>query len=177
MLKLNSSTYYYKKKEYRRKTEDEEILREIEGLKLRHPRWGYRRIWAYLRYREKIKINRKSVYRIMKERGLLNDKKVYKAKRSYKSKPREILGIDMTKVFTTDMGWVNYIVVIDWGSREILGSVISVRCRAKEWIEALEEAINNGFEEGVRGKGVRIVKGKVFSLRAGHLWKNAKCLE
>ena len=160
MLKLNPSTYYYKKKEYRRKTKDEEILREIEGLKLRHPRWGYRRIWAYLRYREKIKINRKRVYRIMKERGLLNDKKVYKAKRSYKSKPkaekpREILGIDMTKVFTTDMGWVNYIVVIDWGSREILGSVISVRCRAKEWIEALEEAINNGFEEGVRSKGQR----------------------
>ena len=88
MLKLNPSTYYYKKKEYRRKTKDEEILREIEGLKLRHPRWGYRRIWAYLRYREKIKINRKRVYRIMKERGLLNDKKVYKAKRSYKSKPK-----------------------------------------------------------------------------------------
>lgn len=70
-LKINRSTYYYKPKGYNRRTDDEEILKEIEELKREHPYWGYRRIWAMLRKKGN-KLNQKRVYRIMKENGLLS---------------------------------------------------------------------------------------------------------
>jgi hypothetical protein len=33
------------------KTKNKELLSQIESLKAEHPFWGYRRIWAYLKYR------------------------------------------------------------------------------------------------------------------------------
>ena len=32
--------------------DNEAILRRIEEIKADHPAWGYRRVWAYLKYRE-----------------------------------------------------------------------------------------------------------------------------
>jgi len=99
----------------------------------------------------------------MKENGLLIKVKHKKACRTIqkKIKPnrhREILGIDMTKILTRDAGWVYYVVVvIDWYTREILGSEISLRCRTEEWLKALNKALNNGYPKGVRGKEVKLV--------------------
>ncbi|MBP9014939.1 MAG: transposase [Candidatus Atribacteria bacterium] len=38
---------------------------------MRHPFWGYRRLTAWLKYREKLIINKKRVRRIMKEENLM----------------------------------------------------------------------------------------------------------
>ncbi|AKI96618.1 hypothetical protein IX53_00915 [Kosmotoga pacifica] len=38
-LRISRSTYYYKPKGYSRKTDDEEILKEIEELKRELPYW------------------------------------------------------------------------------------------------------------------------------------------
>ena len=35
----------------KRQQEDKEILAQIETIKSDHPFWGYRRVWAYLKYR------------------------------------------------------------------------------------------------------------------------------
>ncbi|QTA38498.1 IS3 family transposase [Thermosipho ferrireducens] len=165
-LKINRSTYYYKPKGYsqrksRRKEDDEKILKEINKLKKEHPYWGYRRIWAMLR-KNGNKLNQKKVYRIMKENGLLFKVKHKKACRTKQKKikptrPREVLGIDMTKVYTRDGGWAYYIAVIDWYTRELLGSEISLRCRTTKRLKALDKAINKGYPEGVRGKGIILV--------------------
>ena len=160
-LKINRSMYYYKSKGYNRRTDDEEILTEIEKLKREHPYWGYRRIWAMLRKRGN-KLNQKRVYRIMKENGLLFKVEHKKACRTIRkkikpSRPREVLGIDMTKVFTRDAGWAYYIAVIDWYTREKLGPEISLRCRTEEWLKALDRALNEGYPEGVRGEEVILV--------------------
>ena len=133
-LKISRSTYYYKPRKYTRRTKDEKTLREIEELKRKHPYWGYRRICAMLRkacrtIQKKIKPNRH----------------------------REILGIDMTKIFTRDAGWVYYVAVIDWYTREIPGSEISLRCRTEEWLRALDKVLNKGYPKGVRGKEVKLV--------------------
>jgi len=48
--------------------------------------------------------------------------------------------------------------VIDWYTREILESKISLRCRTKEWLKALDKALNEGYLEGVRGKEVILVR-------------------
>ena len=48
-----------------------QLLKDIRELKADHPAWGYRRVWAYLKYRRRLPINHKRVYRLMKINGLL----------------------------------------------------------------------------------------------------------
>jgi transposase InsO family protein len=103
-------------------------------LKAEHPFWGYRRIWAYLSFVERLAINKKRVYRLLRENDLLvkgNEK--LKAKRtSRQSKPRpdkpnSWLGVDLTKVLTGE-GWAYLVVVNDWCTRKDFGRV----CRLKK---------------------------------------------
>jgi putative transposase len=48
-----------------------ERLKRIRALKADHPFWGYRRIWAYLRYGDGLTVNQKRVYGVMKAADLL----------------------------------------------------------------------------------------------------------
>lgn len=48
---------------------DEQLCARIHRLIQEHPTFGYRRIWALLRFREGIGVNRKKVQRIMQIRG------------------------------------------------------------------------------------------------------------
>ena len=45
---------------------DAPILAQIIALKGDHPLWGYRRVWAYLRYRQQIVVGKNRIYRLMK---------------------------------------------------------------------------------------------------------------
>lgn len=47
------------------------LLIHIKDIKTDHPLWGYRRVWSYLKYRQGIPVNKKRVYRLMKEQSLL----------------------------------------------------------------------------------------------------------
>jgi putative transposase len=82
---------------------DEALLPRIQGLKTEHPFWGYRRSWAYLHFVARLAVNKKHVFRVMKEPNLLVKPNLRKAKRTpTRSKPRptrpnEWWGIDMTK--------------------------------------------------------------------------------
>lgn len=138
------------------KKSDKKLLPVIEQLKAEHPFWGYRRVWAYLRYVEKLEINKKKVYRIMKENSLLVKKNQrLKAKREAKNrKPRPIKpnswwGIDMTKVLTGH-GWAYVVIVNDWFTKKILGSFVGDRSRAKEWLEAVNEAVCRQHPKGIK---------------------------
>lgn len=51
---------------------------------MEHPFWGYRRVWAYLRYREGIQINQKKIRQLMKENALMVSQVANKAKRTSK---------------------------------------------------------------------------------------------
>ena len=48
-----------------------QLLERIRALKADHPFWGYRRIWAYLRYVDGLIVNQKRVYGVMKAADLL----------------------------------------------------------------------------------------------------------
>jgi len=81
------------------------ILASLKDLKADHPFWGYRRCWVYLYYRQGIMVNKKRIYRLMKEYDLLVTKiNKYRAKRKIprpKPKaayPNQIWGTDMTKI-------------------------------------------------------------------------------
>ena len=84
---------------------NESILASLKDLKADHPLWGYRRCWAYLFYRQHIVVNKKRIYRLIKEQGLLVTKiNRYKAKRKI-SRPKlkasylnHVWGTDMIKI-------------------------------------------------------------------------------
>ena len=140
---------------------NKELLSHIQGLKVEHPFWGYRRIWAYLRYRQNIVVNRKRIYWLMKEDKLMviSDLKL-KAKRGkypYRSKPKairanEYWGIDMTKVMIESYGWLYLVIVLDWYSKKIIGYSLKMHSKADDWIEALSNAVNNQFSAGILSK-------------------------
>jgi putative transposase len=46
------------------------LIEHIHQLIQQHPTYGYRRVWALLRYREGHLVNRKKVYRLMKVKGV-----------------------------------------------------------------------------------------------------------
>lgn len=136
---------------------NQETLNRIQEIKNEHPLWGYRRIWAYMKYRDKITINRKRIYRLMKENSLLvNQIKKLKAKREkYPKKIRasainQVWGMDMTKIMINNFGWIYLILVLDWYSKKIVGWNISNRSRAEEWLSALNMAVMEQFPEGIR---------------------------
>jgi putative transposase len=47
------------------------LVQRIRSLKAEHPFWGYRRIWAYLRFVEQLPVNKKRILRLMREHELL----------------------------------------------------------------------------------------------------------
>jgi len=143
--------------------EDRRWLPAVEIIKADHPSWGYRRVWAYLTYRQNQTVNKKRIYRIMKENRLLAPQTRKRASRGpYKSKiktdqPLKVWGIDMTKVLIPSWGWVYLMVVLDWGSRKIVGYELSATSRTDDWLKALDRALNEHFPNGVRGHGLKLV--------------------
>ena len=47
------------------------LVEKLKELRLLHPFWGYRRMTAWLKHREGLVVNRKRVYRLMRENGLI----------------------------------------------------------------------------------------------------------
>ena len=131
------------------------LLDEIKDLKEDHPCWGYRRIWAYLRFRLGHKVNRKRVHRLMKINNLLVPKNFkLRARRTQTSKPKTVepnryWGIDMTKIMIPEYGWAYLHVVIDWGSKKLLSCKLSERSKTEDWLDALREAINLQYPQGI----------------------------
>lgn len=83
------------------------LLGRIRAIKADHPFWGYRRVWAHLRYVDGLEVNLKRVYRLMSEHDLLvkPNLKIKARRKPDRSKPRptrpnEWWGIDMTKVMS-----------------------------------------------------------------------------
>ena len=139
------------------------VVERIRQIKSDHPFWGYRRMWAYLRYIDGLVVNKKRVYRLMKEHHLtvsLNHK--LKAKRlSGRSKPRpdrpnQWWGIDMTKVMT-DSGWVYIVIVLDWYSKKVVGHYSGSQAKSCHWLQALELGLNRQFPNGVRGHNLHLM--------------------
>ncbi len=141
---------------------DAKLVLLIEAIKIEHPFWGYRRVWATLRYRQGIEINIKRVERVMRLYGLGVQRAALKAKRTpTRSKPRpekpcQWWGIDMTKILT-ESGWVYVVFVIDWYSKKIVGHHAGYQSKTSDWMMALNMAVNNEFPHGVRDEGLSLM--------------------
>jgi putative transposase len=143
---------------------NDELLRRIQALKAEHPFWGYRRIWAHLRFVEQQPVNKKRILRLMQEHHLVAQPNLrLKAKRTptgskpRPTKPNEWWGIDMTKVLVQGVGWVYIAVVLDWYTKTIVGYYAGLRCTAQHWLLALDMAVNSQLPEGARGQGLSLM--------------------
>ena len=140
-----------------------EVLARIRELKSDHPFWGYRRVWAHLRYVDDMLVNKKRVYRLMREHNLtVRPNQRLKAKRSsgrskpVASRPNQWWGIDMTKVMT-DSGWTYIVIVLDWYSKKVVGHYAGIQAKSCHWLEALDMAVNRQFPEGVRDHDLHLM--------------------
>lgn len=141
---------------------DAALLERIRAVTEGHPFWGYRRVWAWLRYREGLRVNKKRVYRLMREAGLTVKRERHAVTRTLRAKPkathpRQYWGIDMTKFLIPALGWVSLVIVLDWYTKKIVGWELALRSRRQEWEAALAQAVQAEFPNGVRGAGLKLV--------------------
>jgi putative transposase len=127
------------------------LLKRMGELVVLYPTFGYRRLWAVLRYRDRIVVNRKVVYRVVKEQGWFvhhrsaTPRPRVQGKRSGAEKSDERWATDVTHVFCGRDGWAHLAAVIDCHDREIVGYEFALRGRAREAERALEEACIRRF--------------------------------
>jgi putative transposase len=154
-----------RQRSHRVQRRDQQLLPRIEQLKADHPAWGYRRVWAYLKYRDELPVNKKRIYRLLQEHRLLahQTRRLRATRTPTRSKPRaqrpnELWGIDMTKILVPSWGWVYLHVVLDWASKKIVGYELSLRSKTADWLSTLRAAINAQFPGGIReGAPLRLV--------------------
>jgi putative transposase len=140
------------------------VLERIKQIKAEHPFWGYRRTWAYLKYVDRLEINKKRVLRIMRRHNLLvkpntnlKSTRAIGRNKPKPERPNEWWGIDMTKVMVQGFGWMYIVVVLDWYTKKIVGHYTGLQCCGKHWLEALDEAVNHQFPDGVREQGLHLM--------------------
>lgn len=166
-----------------KKQGDMKILKVIEELVKQYPFYGYRKITAILQYQRGIPVNRKRVYRIMKEHKLTmapshSHKKLFRgvafSHRTEASRSNELWGIDMTYIWCGEDGWAYFHGVIDHYDKTLLGYHFSRSCSSlggvmaladaagQRPVESLELRSDNGchygakvFREEIRRLGIR----------------------
>jgi len=132
------------------------LLEQIRFIKSEHPFWGYRRVWAYLKFVAGLSVNKKRIYRLLKENNLLvkGEARLLAKRTSHTRKPRperanQWWGIDMTKVMTRD-GWAYVVLVVDWYSKKVVGHYCGEQSKSWHWLAALNKAVNRQFPGGIR---------------------------
>jgi hypothetical protein len=93
----------------------------MRALQAEPPFWGYRRIWASLRFVEQLPVNKQRMWRLMREHRLLvpphlrlQAKRTPSRSKPQPTRPHEWWGIDMTQVLVAGVGWVSLVIVLDW---------------------------------------------------------------
>ncbi len=127
-------------------SQDDLLVAQIKLLIEEFPTYGYRRICALLRKRAKLTINRKKVYRLMRQqRWMISQRETSPKPRVKKSRSRtehsnERWAIDISHVYCGTDGWGHLVAVIDCHDRELVGWEFALRGRAQEAERALEMA-------------------------------------
>ena len=111
-----------------------------------HPTFGYRQLWVQLRCRDRIVVNRKAVYRVLKQKRWFVHQRVSTPRPrvrgwvSRTSQSNERWAMDVTHIPCGQDGWAHLAAVIDCHDREIIGYEFARRSRAKEAERAVEAA-------------------------------------
>jgi len=177
-FEVSRNSYYYHKNKAEKADQEEnddngfsefnqQVLEKIKEVKKNHPYYGYRRVTARVNAKLDVRVNRKRIYRLMKEAedDLLCERSDYDATRHDKDdkdkpqpdEPNEWWGIDMTKHYIDGYGWQPVIAVKDWYTKEILGRCIASDGKTERWKAALNEAVNYACPEGSREEDINLM--------------------
>ena len=116
-----------------------------------HPTYGYRRLWALLRFIDGIIVTKRTVHRIITANGwqVRNRKSSARprvqARRSQTTMTNRRWATDMTHIPCGADGWGHLVAVIDCCDRELIGFEFALRGRAREAERALENACIKRF--------------------------------
>jgi putative transposase len=128
---------------------DKSLAQRIRSLLDREESFGYRRVWAWLRFKEGMCVNPKAVHRLMQLKGWqcrLWHRPAQRpqptwAQRSTVDQPDRLWTTDTTKIWCGRDGWATLVGVLDGGSRECVGYRFARAGRALEAVDALEQAV------------------------------------
>jgi putative transposase len=151
-LGIPRSSAYYQPRQRSPRRLDQALVAAIRRIIDRFPTFGIRRVWAYLRFRLKQVVNRKTVARIMRLKGWTMNKRPkggrprVRASRSATARPDERWATDLALIFCGARdGWCTFVPVLDCCTRQVLGWELAPTARAKTAERALEQALINRF--------------------------------
>lgn len=152
MLRVNRAGLHRTSKADRCRRETDPLwLERVRHWLQVHPTFGYRRLWALLRFQDRIVVNRKAVYRVLKQQGwFVHQREVTPRPRvqgwvSRASRSNERWAMDVTHILCGQDGWAHLAAVIDCHDREVIGYEFALRSRAKEAERAVEAACLQRF--------------------------------
>ncbi len=147
LLQVNRATLHRSTKGKRvRARISEELVAKLEPLIQKHPTYGYRRLWALLRFQHGHTHNRKAVYRALRlKRWLVHQRTPtsrprVQCRRSRTTQSNLRWAMDVTHIPCGQDGWGHLTAVIDCHDREIIGYEFALRGRAQEAERAIEAA-------------------------------------
>ena len=132
--------------EGRRRPADPPWTERLREWIQQYPTFGYRRLWVLLRSRDGILVNRKAVYRVLKQKQWFVHQRVTTPRPrvqgwvSQASRSNERWAMDVTHIPCGQDGWAHLAAVIDCHDREVIGYEFALRSRAKEAERAVEAA-------------------------------------
>lgn len=153
-LEVPRSTYYYVQHRCSEPRIDESMVKIIWEVIQQNPAYGIRKVWAVLKYRMGLIVNRKKVARIMRLKGwTLKQRRPrmrprVRASKSVSERSNQRWATDMTHIYCGKDGWCHMPLVIDCADREIIGWRISRNGKAHVAEAALEDALISRFGPG-----------------------------
>jgi putative transposase len=163
-LKISRSNFYSQIGKDKQEDRDKHLRKEIQGIALEFPFYGYRRITKEL-HRRKITANHKRVLGIMREDNLLcRRKKAFKpvttnSKHGYRIYPNLVKNIEVTglnQVWVSDITYIQLLrefvylaAILDIFSRRCIGWALSRNVDTLLTLEALNMAIKNRRKIGL----------------------------
>ncbi len=173
MMRLAKSQYYYQSK-----SDDKEVIAALQQLAERHPSYGFRKLYAYIR-RMGNSWNHKKVYRVYR---LLKLNKKRRGKRRLPNRVKRPLQQQTAINQSWSMDFMSdslisgrkfrTLNVIDDCNREALAIEVDTSLSAKRVIRTLEQVIN------WRGKPqiIRVDNGPEYTSKDFELWPREKSI-
>ena len=127
----------------------DEITNKIKEITEQYPFYGYRKVYAILKFKLGMSVHRNKVYKIMKENKLLLpasrcNKKFFKgvpfSLKVEAHQSNHLWGIDMTYIWCGRDAWCYFHGVIDHHDKVLLGYNFTRSCKAIGGVMALSEA-------------------------------------
>jgi len=109
--------------------------------------------------KQKIRINKNNNLRyLLSNLGSKLKKRIHRTtkKRLVATKINQLWATDMTSFMLTNAEKLFLILVMDVFTRRIVGWHLNRRCRAKEWLIALSNAVSVEFPDGTRGENLTL---------------------